>query len=753
MSDFIDYALGLKEVQVGTQVQSIFDADQIGDVVKTTALRSLVWGTDRFDEYMREVKDGFHAQVESAFRYAQKPEYYFGLPQLSKFQMGKLESAVQPILETLYGVGTTIEYFHVGDFHPLFFGFSRLYNNYGYDESTNIITHYTAQVGYDCYLVDMVAHYSVPTDTPLTWTYGAGGVGINPKQGVTPSRPFPSDTAAPYHRPIKDSIYGVAITYEWEDIAGRIFTDTHLIDMTAYEEQAYFQAVVLKPDGSKALWSYRANTGTYSTLDYYTQFNDLDDADCFPFVVFRDDKDNLAEEPWFKDTAQHESYRELLKHLRMDYDEINTQVHGNPDIADVEQAVMTLAVPGDSEHQVDIEYLYRFFLDLHEKGFINNNYETLNTAGYLKDAGNSGHLTWTDNGFSIVLRFADLQRHIRIGMVAPLGDYKILHDTYTVEEVLRNDTYVPDVEDYVKELKNIPVIKYCYQILPGIYSEITVIGAHVKFPIGGRSTTFLTNSEQFVIPVNMNIVRQMRWFVRNEFYIRNLRFIFNAKVIQKLEWYQTGIFKIFMGMVAIAAAVVGLSHVVLTLGAITSAATFTAALSIAGNFVAQLIVFKLLGIALVDLLGPEYAFVLSVVLLATGVVGLVGTDLPGLLDPNLLIGMVSGIQDAAQSELKHLFNEYNAEYQSFLEDSASKLKELEDLEKELNLDLLDSPFKDKYTTPLSLPDETPEQFFARTIHTGNVGVMSYKTIEKFVTSSLTLPGIERDPRIEVKVYV
>lgn len=744
-----------KKTHVATQVMPMFDLEMMGDPVKEAIQRSLVWGSDIFDEYLNEIKHGVHTQLENAYKHAKKGAYIYGTPDLQHFGQEKLKAALKPILEGIYGPTSTIEFFLLGGLSPLFAGFDYLYNQYGYTQSTNKIASISSTVGFDCFLYDIVAHYEQENRSELRiedsfWS------GLNPRSGVTPSRKYPAKYAQPLSPPELSSINGVALEYEWIDAEGDIQLGSELIDLSGFAGQEYFQAIVRQADGNIVIWKYLIGSGTYPTLDALTHLTFSGTGEYFPFIPFRANKQNLTAVE-LQETPEYLSTVKLMQKMNMDYQAISDQIHANPDINDVQQAILTLAVPGDTSNQADLEYLYRFFAGFAKQFSPKDFTLAVNTQGYIPPPANTTLLRWADAGFEMRLSVMSIRGRLKIGSVTQAGKYILIKDTFTYTQSERNPGFRrndANSEEYREVTKTAPIFRYCYQENAHVYRMIEVIGATAEYPISGKySTEFDSDEDQFVVPVNLEYVRLMPWKTRREFYLRNLNFIFNAKVIQKLKWYETGIFKVIVSAAAFVAAVFGLVELSATLAELVAAASISAAIATAGTYLAKILLLKLLGILIVKAVGPELALLTEAIMFALmlGQSG-GGAGLPSLPSVETLMAMVSGLQDAIQSELRDQFAKYNAESQSFLEDAQLKMEELEQFRKDLNLDLLDSPFTDRYKLPFSLPYETPENFYNRTIHTGNVGTLAYKSIENFVSNSLKLPDIDRDPRIEVAIY-
>jgi hypothetical protein len=54
--------------------------------------------------------------------------------------------------------------------------------------------------------------------------------------------------------------------------------------------------------------------------------------------------------------------------------------------------------------------------------------------------------------------------------------------------------------------------------------------------------------------------------------------------------------------------------------------------------------------------------------------------------------------------------------------------------------------------PMIIFGESPENFFNRTVHSGNVGTIGYKAIDSYVDMALTLPTISDTLPEELPVY-
>ena len=93
-------------------------------------------------------------------------------------------------------------------------------------------------------------------------------------------------------------------------------------------------------------------------------------------------------------------------------------------------------------------------------------------------------------------------------------------------------------------------------------------------------------------------------------------------------------------------------------------------------------------------------------------------------------GLIGGISDMT----KELIGDVSEEMSQFSADMKVKMDELEKLNKEMN--------QSNVLNPLMLLGETPDEYYNRTVHSGNIGVKVYETVSKYVQTMLTLPEFD-----------
>lgn len=120
-------------------------------------------------------------------------------------------------------------------------------------------------------------------------------------------------------------------------------------------------------------------------------------------------------------------------------------------------------------------------------------------------------------------------------------------------------------------------------------------------------------NDVLIIPVDRTIAKDMELLKRERVYARSLHVVFNSMVIQKLKWYQTGIFKAIMYIIAI---VIALWDGGLTLTSVVAMSAATFITIVVQQILITMVVgyFVQLGLeVLAKALGAEFALILAII--------------------------------------------------------------------------------------------------------------------------------------------
>jgi hypothetical protein len=168
-----------------------------------------------------------------------------------------------------------------------------------------------------------------------------------------------------------------------------------------------------------------------------------------------------------------------------------------------------------------------------------------------------------------------------------------------------------------------------------------------------------------------------------------------------------------------------------TLGAVLG---LTGTAAIVATIVIHLIVGQLIAVAFkyfVKLVGEEVATVIAVIALIYGGYQIVQAGgLAGAPWAQALLEISTGLHQAAMNARMENLNNEGEAFQLFVEDETERL--------ETSKQLLEN---NNFLSPFVIFGESPEDFYNRTVHSGNIGILGITAISSYVDIALTLPKL------------
>jgi len=541
-----------------------------------------------------------------------------------------------------------------------------------------------------------------------------------------------------------------------------------------YSEQEIYQAKysyrTAEGETVVKFWDYTPGDGTYPELDEIYEplpSSEREPGTYFPFAVFRSNQEDRTTE----NAPGFESTKELLNYINIDFAELGASMHdteGNDNnIKDIRQAVMMMAVPLDSQDQIDMEYLFSYFKNVYSQ--VKDEYpdsdrtsvdELLGRTGGARKA--SYALEFSDADFNMVISFDKIKRSFKTSKngedLGPVGTFS------SHIENLDGSEYIP-VDEGDKDKTIIPrrriirkqvIVSAENGTSPGLIEEIIIDNAVFKTVVKELRKKDLTveggvDDERLLIPVDYNIAKEMPYLRREILYFRSLHFVFNSYIEQKIKWYQTGLFKAVLIIVAIAVswfmgdwsgqfaqAVAG------TVGAAAITAAAFVILKFTITFILKTLILDYIFKFVVETVGTEISFWLALAVLVAGgkrvaerlAEGSTAISKSVLNYVKVATSLYNGINSTIASDMENLQVEHGA----FAEEAKEKLEELEEMHEVLASPIdLNPLYFVRRMQPLTLIGEPTEAYFERTAHSGNVGVRSLETITNYVNNALRLP--------------
>lgn len=766
---------------VDTQVQRVVEDSGIPEPNKEALVDSILTGTNITNSILDRSFNGGYRQFESMYRWAEA-NYYYGLPDITLHTAADGNAHAEAQIEAEVGVDVTIEYLYYRPLNNVHAGMKYLTDSLGYDHSSNEIVSLHDLSDPENprirYLDKLVAVHETATDqepeaTAIGTMDSSGQVGQTPEEGAwdvpadlsrltvqSEVRVGPAETESveihtiwenPFYDP--EAVPPVpAPAANSEDPSNEHCREVLVYALTGYDQdREYYQAKYTEVlSGDVGYWIYDTETGTNTDLN--TAFDvpaAMDPGTYFPFTVFRSEGQNRAD-PQFHNTTAYDSTVKLLEHLDMDFQEIADAMHdGANEIHKVDQAVMMMAVPITTQDEVEIDYLFRYFEDLASKLPADAQKQYGTSAGFsdgrfggFGGAETSYAMTLSDADFEMKISFDSLTYRVKAGTVGTGAIGEVQNTTSQLNSILaaafNNDRVVPGgveapQERYIRK-----------QLNEHVYGEIKIKNIRARYRIyRDKAAEAGHRDDRLMIPLDFDICQSMSPFDRERLYYRSLHFVFNSHVVQKIKWYQTGVFAAVLAIIAVV--------LMFTTG---FGAEFWAAIQAGGTVLANFIVTKIIfgiilkGIlfnvafsVLADIVGVENALILAVIAGITGFVsyfksGMVWQGTAG----NLLQASTSLIK-GAQEALVDEFDELMTEMQEFREWAEEVWADLEEKNKLLDSGVAINPFAFVGEVPMHIWGESSEAYYYRTIHAGNPGVASLKIIQNYHDISLTLPSL------------
>lgn len=727
---------------VATTVSRGIPDAMVPDSVQIGTLRGIFTGGQLVENILEEVTSSIGVKAERMYRYA-KASYVHGLPSSSIHFSNAGEAAVREVLTALEGQPVTIKYSKYGPLNSLHYGWMALIAQYGYNPQTNELTTLSASKGKKVYLADMTVIIAEATVAELE-NGSLDQWGTAPSAGYTPKTPMFSGgselskpiRSTPYAVDLSASVDYLRVDYVWNK--DYIHEESLKIPITGLDvNKNYFQAKYVV-EGITKYWRYQDDLGTHPTLDALFSTTQDSLGKFFPFVYFRHKKKSVAKDP---NSVEYKSSTKLMKYLGMNYGDLADSINQNPDIDDVEQALFMMGVPADTTNEVEQRYLFDFFNRAYVEsgGMVRSSsvkIASLFSATSTIGRGAETSIVIEDARSKMTLGMTGLYRHLKAGVVAPVGRHS---SERVVQKVTNTSIAYADESDtigtpYTWESK-VPCHYYRKQLTAGIYEELQVYELNMSYRVWeDYETTSDEDKKILLVPVDHSITENYSASDREELYARSFHYVFNSRVVTKIKWYQGAFFRFVMIVVA----------VVITILGDYSGSALSAALMLEEYGLAALILLEgIMTMAVVNvvmklfvkLVGAEFALVLAAaVALYAGYQAFDAGSVAGAPWASDLLNLASGLMKEAGSFYTEALQGLQDEYTDFL----GQAKEQDEaLQTAANL-LKDTSI----LSPFVIFGESPDDFFNRTSHAENIGIVAIDAIHNYVDIALTLPKLD-----------
>lgn len=747
---------------VYAQAQRVIDKiEDLPNTMKDSTLESILTGEDLIDVTLRNYSRSLGVKAEAAYAYGNNG-YVLGRPSGITKRESQADEAFAAVLEAMHPTGTLdLIYVHVCEPNSMHLAWMKLLANEGYNRTTNeLVNRSTSR--YKAYLEDidiyqpaaLKAQYPTPSMDEWEWSTRAG---------YTPGRQTQTNTDKFNFIPNSGPIFTSAITKEYAKViysyknpdAGhpdqnyettREIASFNIDTVAGLDMEADYYHAMYTVDGVAHFFFYKIGDGLYPTLDVLYE-SEIVTGSYFPRAYFR-----LLGIPLHLDktNAIYRDMKKLLKKAGLNYDDLANAIHDNPDSKDVQTAALTFDVralwkkpveenePKVDQTQVELRYLYDFFLDLYGSNGI---------AGFTAVAADDIYHKYPPNMsmYRYHCEIKDVYLNTRIGFngiykkrvkgnIGPIGTYASEGRTVELSRVVQTQS-----EDTTRgeEILKYDRLSHVYkkQVSHAFYDEIEIISLVKMYQVGDNGWYYARGlDDALTIPLDYNIMKDYPLKDREKLYASSVQLTFTSKVVTEVKWYQQEWFLTIVEFVGFAMTFILMGSdggFFATIGAALTSASLMSVVRIIINMILNRLIMMLATEILVKVLGLEGAIVLAVLALAASMAGF---DVPGLPSAQTLSGLGNGLIKAANNQVAGMMRELQKEAADF----ASQVK-MQEADVEGANALLEGP--DNKLSPFIIFGETPSNYFGRTVHSGNIGVLALDSISTYVTSALKLPDV------------
>ena len=477
----------------------------------------------------------------------------------------------------------------------------------------------------------------------------------------------------------------------------------------------YFMVRYTYNDGTNDQWgfyTYQYGSGGNTDLDNIFNTGGIV-GDFYPRIYCRLDGKRLDTNA-LKGTPAYVGMQKLCKKLGMDWVSLSTTLHENIGaLGDVKQIVLAPCVPMNTTHDVEIEYLNKWFHKM---------FTVLPVAPYKKGVFSS-IIPGAKKGQSVMIADNVYTQKFNIGGILS-------------EEITGSIGAVGATAFSTETLGH----RYDLQLTATTYRRVTVWQAvSYEYVSGGYVTSSQSASNNLVVPLDNSMFHSMTKRRSEELYSRAMRIIINTTKVIKTAWYATSVFQVIAFVAAVIINIVSAgASTPLTLALIASSIITVVAVSI----VIQVVMALLVSLGVDPVIAAVIANVVGI--FAGGKINSTGFS-TAMTAANLL-KMTSAALQLIAVGFQEEFKKTMQAMQDFAQFAKGKEAELEEAQKLLAstgyiYDPLYSPStnNNEYFYRLG---ESPDGFIARTIATGNIGTGVFDYLTNYVSINLQLPDFQ-----------
>ena len=429
-----------------------------------------------------------------------------------------------------------------------------------------------------------------------------------------------------------------------------------------------------------------------------------------------------------EDTDEYKSMTKFGKLLGIKWKDWVEEVHENMSgLEYVREIFLTFGLEANSDNKLIHQYLYHYF-DAAYRG-LPNKY----VSSYVAKSG-------------FITRDLAMPTGAKQGTTIHLKDS--LHTSGIAFDAIAKETLqgvITDVGKYTFKYTNRAHIYY-YQETESTYTAITLYNLQsIDMMDNNHWFTPSGTSEDLIVPLDLAITANLTSVELEKLYAMAMQLVVNTYQEVKEKWYQTGIFKIVMFIIAVVITVFFPPAGIAALSAM--AVLVGVGLTIAVSVVIRLLQKLVISLGLSSTVFQVIMIILAVVAAVYG--GYLNisntTGMTGMTASNVMLVSNAAFAMASAGNQAALIKAMN-QYQQSVLDLQARDETLKEKVEALGLLQVPTPDVMIYLPPVSLEiklGEEPEDYYEKSIHNVNVGTYVYDYIESYVDINTLLPDLNQ----------
>lgn len=671
-----------------------------------------------------------------AYRNAEAGRYHYGLPKSSVFLQESQElsdvlssmftSNEQTAISLIYGHVGQLNYFHMTRF--------KLVTEHGWNFADNTLPQLSAQFGVPVYLENFQLHYPPEFSEDVVDETFYDQWGISARAGKTHNRA--QDLSAEHSIFVENpsALTAFARIYYTYERNGVIQEGTFDIGFDTLDESADYIMASYQVGNQIKFFTGNFGSGEFPEVERVFQTSETI-GKFYPRMYARLGHRNLADRS-LKETEAYKNCQQFWNAVDVNWSEWVNELHENMEgTGDVSQVYVTCAIPANSTDRESVQYLFKYFERLYnvrtrskrKYSWWGKDFEADEIDHHVRDGLT---IVIEDKAYRQSLSFSGIGKTIETGKIGPVGTYAFDFDTVSN----KRPTFS------FRRLRT-RIHRYKRQVTENSVEVISVYGLSMaEYVRGSKTVVSAGDSDSLLIPLDFSMTSELPNRDYEMVMAKSLHVVVNTVKVVKTKWYQRGIFKavLFIAAVVMSVWTGGQS---LTLYSVFIATIQAIAATVVMSLVAKLAVKLGVSVELVAAVAVVLAIVAGYANI-TDAEKVMGISAQTLNQATNVALQVQG--QMRQLEMQSLFKDMV----SFAEDHQARMQELQDLQDALAMDrqILDNALwvsPNTHGVFINL-GESPDDYYTRTIHSGNVGVLAIDVTLNSIQQMLQLPKPEFD---------